>query len=644
MTTTRRKLLWLACTASVLAGLYGCGGGSDATTPAASGGTTAGGTTPGGTTDNGTTDNGNTTGGGDVVVDDPNDPPNFGPNVFVYDSSTADATIQAKLNSTFAQQETNQFGTERYAFLFKPGTYNVDANIGFYTHVAGLGLLPDQTTINGPVHIDASWLEQPGWGGYKANATQNFWRSAENLQVNPPAVQQPDGNTDTVGDLNWGAAQAVPFRRMHVNGDLWLSPRWGWASGGYIADSKVGIVNAQTQQQWFTRNSSLGDFKQVLWNMVFVGTTGAPAQTFPDPATTNIAQTPIVREKPFLYVNDDGKYNVFVPALRTNSSGTSWEGGNPAGTSLPISSFYIVRADNATAANINGALSRGKNLLFTPGVYHISDTIKVTRAGTVVLGIGLATIIPDNGVVAMSVADVDDVTIAGVLFDAGTVSSPTLLQVGPAGATADHAAKPTALFDIFVRVGGTGDLGKAASGVTINSNNVIGDHFWIWRADHGDHVAWDLNTSDNGVIVNGNNVTLYGLFVEHFQKYNVLWNGNGGRTYFFQNEIPYDVPDQASWMNGTTKGYAAYKVADAVNTHEAWGLGSYCYFTSPTPPSIDHSYEVPVKTGVKMHNLSTVFLNGGGEISHVINDTGAAANGSNNGANYWQKVTDFTAP
>jgi len=556
--------------------------------------------------------------------DNSNNPPNFGPNVYIYDSTTPAATIQTKLDQTFAAQQTNQFGPQRYAFLFKPGTYAVDANLGFYTHVAGLGLLPDQTTINGRTRIEVDWLGQNG--SSTGNATQNFWRSAENLQVNPPS-----------GSMNWAAAQAVPFRRMHVNGNLFLSPQYGWASGGYFADSKIGNVYAQSQQQWFTRNSELTAFYDVLWNMVFVGTTGAPANTFPDPAATNVAQTPVLREKPFLYVDGTGKYNVFVPALRTNSVGTTWAGGNPAGTSLPISSFYIVRSDNGTAANINAALAQGKNLLFTPGVYHVNDTIRVTRADTVVLGIGLATLIPDGGVTALSVADVDGVKIAGLLFDAGTVSSPTLLQVGPSGASASHAANPTSLFDVFVRVGGTGTVGKAASGVTINSSNVIGDHFWVWRADHGDNVAWDINTSDNGVIVNGNDVTLYGLFVEHFQKYNVLWNGNGGRTYFFQNEIPYDVPNQAAWMNGTTKGYAAYKVADAVNTHEAWGMGSYSLFLSSTPPTIDHAYETPVKAGVKFHNISTVFLGAGGEISHVINNTGAAANASS----YWQKVTSF---
>lgn len=71
------------------------------------------------------------------------------------------------------------------------------------------------------------------------------------------------------------------------------------------------------------------------------------------------------------------------------------------------------------------------------------------------------------------------------------------------------------------------------------------------------------------MIVNGNDVTMYGLMVEHFLEYQTLWNGNGGRTYFYQSEIPYDVPDQASWMshNGTVNGYASYKVADTVTSH-----------------------------------------------------------------------------
>jgi hypothetical protein len=369
----------------------------------------------------------------------------------------------------------------------------------------------------------------------------------------------------------------------------------------------------------------MGSWSGQNWNMVFVGDSGAPANSFPSPPYTTVGTTPVVREKPFLYVDGTGAYQVFVPALRTNSSGNSWQSGTTAGTSLPISQFYIVKA-GATAASINAALAAGQNLLFTPGVYHVSDTIRITRADTVVLGLGLATIVPDNGVTAMTVADVDGVKLAGLLLDAGTTNSSVLMEVGPSGSTADHSANPTSLHDVFFRVGGAG-VGKATVSLRINSNNVIGDHAWIWRADHGSGVGWTSNTAANGLVVNGANVTFYGLFVEHYQQYQVIWNGNGGRTYFFQNEIPYDVPNNSGWSSGGgAQGWAAYKVAAGVTSHEAWGLGSYCYFSTNPSVVLGHSFEVPQTSGVRFHDMVTVSLGGTGTISHVINSSGAAVN------------------
>jgi len=228
----------------------------------------------------------------------------------------------------------------------------------------------------------------------------------------------------------------------------------------------------------------------------------------------------------------------------------------------------------------------------------------------------------------MTVADVDGVKLAGLLIDAGTVESPVLMEIGQAGATADHAANPTSLHDVFFRVGGA-TVGRAAVSLRINSNHVIVDHTWIWRADHGNPgtVGWTTNTATTGLVVNGNNVTIYGLFVEHYQRYQTIWNGNGGRTYFYQNEIPYDVPDQASWMNGPIQGYAAYKVGASVTSHEAWGLGSYCFFSTNRSVVLAHSFEVPTTPNVRFHDMVTVSLGGGtGTISHVINDTGGPAN------------------
>ncbi|MFF1600044.1 coagulation factor 5/8 type domain-containing protein [Streptomyces mirabilis] len=531
----------------------------------------------------------------------------LGPNVIVFDPSTSG--IQAKLDEVFRQQESAQFGTGRYALLFKPGTYNgLNAQLGFYTSIAGLGLSPDDTAINGDVTVDAGW--------FNGNATQNFWRSAENLALTPVS-----------GTNRWAVAQAAPFRRMHVRGGLNLAPTgYGWASGGYIADSRIdGSVGPYSQQQWYTRDSSVGGWANAVWNMVFSGVQGAPAQSFPNPPYTTLDTTPVSREKPFLYLNGS-EYRVFLPERRTNARGTTWGSGTPRGTSLPLTQFYVAKP-GVTAATLNAALTQGLHLLLTPGIYHLDQPIQVNRAGTVVLGLGYATLIPDNGVTALRTADVDGVRLAGFLIDAGPVNSSTLLEVGPTGASASHSANPTTVQDVFIRIGGAG-AGKATTSMVINSRDTIIDHTWVWRADHGTGVGWETNRADYGIRVNGDDVLATGLFVEHFNKYDVQWYGQHGRTIFFQNEKAYDAPNQAAIQNGSVKGYAAYKVADSVTTHEGWGLGSYCYY-NVDPAIVQHNgFAAPNTPGVKFHDLLVVSLGGQGQYEHVVNETGAPTSGT----------------
>jgi hypothetical protein len=543
---------------------------------------------------------------------EPTDPrnPDLGPNTFVFDPATPSSTIQSRLNTIFNGQETNQFGPERYAVLFKPGSYTADANLGFFTQVAGLGLSPDDVTINGHVRVEADW--------FNGNATQNFWRTSENLSVNLPAG---------VAVERYAVSQAAPYRRMHLKGAQNQIQLWnggdGWSSGGLMADTKVdGAVVSGSQQQWYSRNSEFGSWSGSVWNMMFQGVQGAPPPSFPNPSHTVIGSTPVIREKPFLYVAN-GEYRVFVPALRRNTSGTSWFNKTPAGSSISLADFFIVRP-GATAATINAALAQGKHLLVTPGTYHVDRTIEVTRPDTVVLGLGLATFAADSGVTAMKVADVAGVKIAGIMFDAGPTNSPSLVEIGAPGANADNAANPISLHDVFFRIGGP-DVGRATNTLIVNSNHVIGDHMWLWRADHGDGVGWTVNTADQGLVVNGTDVTMYGLFVEHFQKYQTVWNGERGRTYFYQNEMPYEMPNQAAWMNGSTHGYAAYKVADSVNTHQAWGLGSYCVFTLDQSVVAERAFEAPVKPGIRFTNMVTVSLGGQGTINRIINDKGGTA-------------------
>ena len=530
-------------------------------------------------------------------------PPDFGPNVVVFNPSMPSTTIQAQIDKVYATQRHNEFGPERNAFLFLPGEYNVNVPIGFYTQVLGLGASPDSVHITGNVHSDAA--------ANNNNATTTFWRAAENFSVAP-----------TGGSMQWAVSQAVPFRRMHVQGDIVLHQNGGWASGGWMSDSLIdGNIAAGPQQQWISRNCEWRSWTGANWNMVFVGIPNTPAGEWPNPPYTKIARTPIIREKPFIQIDSSGNYSVRVPSLSANSSGITWHAASTPGETIPIARFYIAHPTRDNAATMNAQLAKGKNLLLTPGIYDLTEAIRVTHPNTVVMGLGFATLHPVNGTAAMTTADADGIVIAGILFDAGPTQSPVLLEVGPDKSNASHAKNPISLHDVFFRVGGAG-IGATLVNLRINCNDTIVDHTWIWRADHGAGVGWTSNTSANGLVVNGNNVTIYGLFVEHHQQFQVLWNGNCGRTYFYQSEIPYDPPDQPSFTSAPGKnGWASYKVADTVTSHEAWGLGIYSVFRKPSVV-LSRAIEVPANPNVRFHDMITVALGRLGEISNVINNTG----------------------
>jgi hypothetical protein len=428
------------------------------------------------------------------------------------------------------------------------------------------------------------------------------------------------------------------MRRVKVNGfatlmDYCTGP--SYASGGFIADSEFAgsvVVNG-SQQQWITRNSKVDLWTNAVWNQVFSGVVGAPAQSFPNPTFTTLPTSPVTREAPYLYLDSEGKYNVFVPSVQYDTAGTTWASGQTPGTSIPIHKFFVAKPGDS-AATINSALHRGMNLILTPGVYALNQSIEVTRPDTVVLGLGFPTLVPANGAVSMTVARAKGMLISGIIFDAGRTSSPVLLQVGSGHARSDNdASDPTALHDVFFRIGGA-TPGKATTALVVDSDNVILDDIWSWRADHGNGVGWTANTADTGVIVNGDNVTAYGLFVEHYQKYNVIWNGNGGTDIFFQNEMPYDPPSQAAWMEAPgVKGWAAFKVGSSVTSFHGYGMGSYSFFNQGVDIFAANAFEVPEKLPAgSLHDLLTIFLDvthGNGGILHVVNDTGGSSTKAN---------------
>ncbi|GGO01092.1 fibronectin type III domain-containing protein [Saccharibacillus kuerlensis] len=528
--------------------------------------------------------------------------------------------ITAETAAKMKPMATAEFSSDRYAFLFKPGDYVIDPiDVGYYTSVYGLGSTPLETTIP-EIRVTAS----------EYNSLTNFWRSVENIGID---------TGDPNHEVMWAASQAAPARRLYVNGKLQFDDNQKYASGGFLADSLVtGQTGSYSQQQYFLRNNVFtGGWYGGVWNMMFLGVDNAPPETANwDQASyasyTVEPTTPIVREKPFLYHDDrSGEYAVFVPAIQEKRVGVSWsEHGPGKGTSISIDNFHVAKASVDTAASLNAALSEGKHLLFTPGVYELDAPLKVDRANTVVLGIGLSTLVPTNGNDAIQIADVGGVTIAGILIDAGEAGSQHLLQVGPEGSSADHRNNPTLLSDVYARIGGAVE-GKAEVSVEINSSSVIGDHFWLWRADHGmsaNRTGWDKNTAKNGVIVNGDDVTIYGLFVEHYQEYQTLWNGENGSTYFYQSEIPYDPPYQSDYMShdGTVKGYASYKVADHVKSHYATALGIYDVFIH-TQEWVEVENAMEVSDGTTVKHAAIVSLGANGGTNHIINGLGEGVKG-----------------
>jgi hypothetical protein len=535
----------------------------------------------------------------------------LGPNVKVLDPSMSTAQIKAIVDPIADQQVPDQFGEHRYAILFKPGTYGtpedpLNFQVGYYTEVAGLGASPDDVVVNGTIDV-----YNQCFGPNDCTALVNFWRSLSNLRLD---VAGKDGCQ--VGEF-WATSQAAPMRRVDVNGAMTLMDycsQPSYASGGYIADSRVSstIVNG-SQQQYLVRNSEIGGWSNGVWNQVFAGVQGAPAQSFPDPPYTTLATNPRSRERPFLRIDDRGRYSVYLPAVQRDSAGTTWAGGRTPGESIPLDRFFVARPGDGVKA-INRALDRGKNLLFTPGVYDVARTIRVKRPGTVVMGLGMATLTAQNGAQPLDVAAGTDVS--GLLIDAGAKRSRVLLHVRKG-----HTKAPTALHDVFFRIGGP-HVGRAKVSLQVDADGAILDHIWAWRADHGDGVGWTVNTADTGVVINGDDVVATGLFVEHYQRYEVIWNGERGRTIMFQNEMPYDPPDQDAYRHGDTLGWASYKVANHVRTHEAWGLGSYSFFNVDPTIHSSHAYEVPVRPGVRLHDVLTLSITNSGTIDHVVNDYG----------------------
>jgi hypothetical protein len=583
-------------------------------------------------------------------------PPTWPTSVAVFDSNSKDiegaCTAAYNINGGHEPSNHGQFSKSRFAFLFKPGTYDVNCPVGYYTQVLGLGATPDAVTFTSPKGV---YSEEQDYsiGG----ALSTFWRSAENFKS---AATQ---NWNVGKGMMWAVSQAAPLRRIEVVNDLALFeyqppiPAAGEASGGYMANMKVGStvkihkkgarkslgkVAPGSQQQWFSRDSTVSNFDGGVWNMVFSGVAGAPPSHCGNKATksssaaagpyTTVDKTPTISEKPYITIDASGKYSLQIPPLKTGSSGANFDAtGN---TAVGFDKVYVTKPTD-TAAIINTKLAAGLHVVMTPAIYQIDEPLMLNTKGQVLLGLGLATLVSSKQNVVIQVGNVDGVRVAGVLLQAGPVgaslgsaegaTAPALLQWGTGG-FAGSASAPGFMHDVFARVGGPdgtpADPVAVDTMVHIKSGHVIGDNMWFWRADHatGGAVTYSSNACDHGLVVDGDDVTMYGLATEHTLKDLTLWNGERGSTYFYQSELPYGVT-QAEFGD---PGYAGYRVAKNVTQHQGWGVGVYSFFRDHNvtaksgivcPPALEKSFVNPL----------SVFLNGHGGIQHVINDKGGAS-------------------
>lgn len=578
----------------------------------------------------------------------------FGENTHIFEDTDNMDEVQKLLNAAYEyfHPYSGQFVSERVAFMFKPSEkmYNVNAGVGYYTQLAGLGISPKDVNIK-QMYCQGLYSGVKYDGGPNYSALCNFWRSVENFST--PA-------TETM----WAVSQATAMRRINFEGSerkverrnnkgqvvssytdpthatLYLHDQGGYASGGFFADSKVAtIVESGSQQQWLSRNVETGtkpytenawSYNGAVWNNVLVGCkTSIKESNWPNGTSTVVEKTPEIAEKPYLvYDQEKGIYGIAVPKVKENTQGVSWENMTEADYDfIPLADCYVAKPGEK-AEDISAKLNTKKALILTPGIYEVDKPIEVNNENTVVLGLGYATIKPTAGNQCMVVGDCDGVRVAGLLFDAGRVESETLLTVGTKGTEVGNAANPVVLSDCFFRVGGAdSQVTKTKSCVVVNTNEVITDNFWVWRADHGSQVAWEKNTCDNGVIFNGKNITAYGLMVEHFQKVQTQWNADGGRCYMYQSELPYDITSQSVWNEPGSYGYTDYKVASNVKTHEGYGIGIYsCYQKAQC--YLKSGITCPDTEGVKFNNVCTYSLSGNGTIDYAINNAGYIVAGS----------------
>jgi hypothetical protein len=571
------------------------------------------------------------------------------------DSNTQDIINTAfKTQGGVSPENNGQNSLSNYAFLFMPGTYNLDIPIGYYTHVAGLGKSNEKVIINGGPNVLNS-STNPSVG-----ALNNFWRTCENMTVNPLLGNDPNrmiDGTDTEQVIHqdtmvYAVSQASSLRSVNINGSLHMGallsvPQpivWamGLSSGGFMANCKISKdIRMGSQQQFICRNTEYDSFPDYLWNQVNVGCkekglvptiaqtdickTGLSVNGQNPRNLTIVGETPKVFEKPYLAVlNDTDKTSIIVMIPGQSP---------PIGNSNVIPTNYILKNNykiigtNWKAVDINKLLLKQeiKCVIFSPGRYNLDRPINLN--GKLLFGLGVPILrSTNNNSIITGYGQICGLICEAGPFINGMTNNNILVNL--------NSGNPSYLWDIVCRVGGgdkNNDIYSVDKMLYIGGDDSILDNTWCWVADHysnNEYTLWDKAICNIGVHVTGKRVIAYGLFSEHTRKRNVLWDGDAGQVYMFQSEFNYFPPTQNDFND-----IASYEVSPNVNSHIIRGAGAYSFFpninvartdTTTLPTNIIYA-----NSGFKFNiskvdykTIITVFLNGFGGIKSVINNDG----------------------
>ena len=512
--------------------------------------------------------------------------------------------IQQYVDDKYQQLNAAEWATDRMEILFMPGDYSdISLKTGYYTSIKGLGYSPDDCNFKSLLTMD-----HPGTG----NALINFWRSIENLSFNEKSF--------------WAVSQATSIRHSHFKDDLYLFDYNGsgnhWSSGGFIANSYIeGDVIPGSQQQYLMRNDKFQAFTGANYNMVFEGSIGEMpmADDWVESRSTILEQSLDVYEKPFLVFDNQKGFGYMVSNQKSTQSGYNWS--LEALEFVPLSEFKVINP-NKSAKEIKDILNNNARILFTPGIYDIDEQLDVNLDNSFIAGMGYATLSATANIEkTLSVKSVNN-KIFSLLFQSEVnITNYLVLEE-------NNNNEMTLLSDLFFRVGGHSEKDiKVDTCLVINQNYVIGDNFWIWRADHGKNIGYTKNYARLGCVINGHNVICHALMVEHFYEYQVIFNGEDNKVIFYQSETPYDIPGQAYWMRyeeGYTGeaaiGYPSYKVNDNVRKHTGYGIGIYYINTLGITQSCYTALETPRNNDIYFLHVTANYFGGEGKFMHTIND------------------------